>query len=38
VHRLGSYLHKEDAINARKNAEIKYFGEYKSKILNYEVN
>lgn len=38
VHRLGSFLHKEDAINARKNAEIKYFGEYKSKILNYEVN
>ena len=37
-HYLGCYIKLEDAINARKNAEIKYFGEYKSKILNYEVN
>lgn len=31
---LGSYTNKEDAINARLEAEIKYFGEYRSKIKN----
>jgi hypothetical protein len=25
---LGSFVNKEDAIKARKEAEIKYFGEY----------
>lgn len=35
---LGSYTNKEDAIKARIEAEIKYFGEYKSKILNNENN
>lgn len=28
---LGSYKNKEDAIKARKQAEIKYFGEYRNK-------
>lgn len=37
-HYLGSYTNKEDAIKARLDAEIKYFGEYKSKILNNEVS
>lgn len=31
---LGSYTEKDDAIKARLEAEIKYFGIYKSKILN----
>lgn len=31
---LGSYIKKEDAIKARLEAEIKYFGIYKSKTLN----
>jgi len=31
---LGSYINIEDAILARKNAEIKYFGIYKS--VNFE--
>ena len=35
---LGSYTNKEDAIRARLEAEIKYFGEYKSKVLNNEIN
>lgn len=35
---LGSYTLKEDAIKARTEAEIKYFGDYKSKILNNEIN
>lgn len=35
---LGSYTNKEDAIKARLEAELKYFGEYKSKILNNETN
>lgn len=30
---LGSYTNKEDAIKARLEAELKYFGEYKSKVL-----
>ena len=34
---LGSYIEKEDAIKARLEAEIKYFGEYKSQVLN-EIN
>ena len=29
---LGSYKDKEDAVNARLDAEVKYFGEYKSEI------
>lgn len=29
---LGSYKDKEDAVKARLDAEIKYFGEYKSEI------
>ena len=33
---LGNYTNKEDAIRARSKAEIKYFGEYKSKIINNE--
>lgn len=36
--RLGSYIDKEDAIKARLEAEIKYFGEYKSKVLNNEID
>lgn len=36
--RLGSYIDKEDAIKARLIAEYKYFGKYKSKILNNEIN
>lgn len=31
---LGSYTEKEDAIKARLEAEIKYFGKYKSQVLN----
>ena len=31
---LGSYSEKEDAIKARLEAEIKYFGKYKSQVLN----
>lgn len=31
---LGSYAEKEDAIKARLEAEIKYFGKYKSQVLN----
>lgn len=31
---LGSYIEKDDAIKARLEAEIKYFGEYKSNINN----
>ena len=34
--RLGSYLTKNEAIQARKEAEIKYFGEYRNK--DNEVN
>lgn len=36
--RLGSYIDKEKAVRARLEAEIKYFGEYKSKVLNNEVD
>lgn len=36
--RLGSYIDKEDAIKARLTAEYKYFGKYKSKILNNEID
>lgn len=35
---LGSYIDKEDAIRARLEAEIKYFDEYKSKVLNNEID
>ena len=35
---LGSYQNKEDAIQARLAAEIKYFGEYKSNIIQNENN
>lgn len=35
---LGSYINKEDAIRARLEAEFRYFGEYKSKVLNNEIN
>lgn len=28
---LGYFINKEDAIKARKRAEIKYFGEYRNK-------
>lgn len=35
---LGSYIDKNDAIKARLSAEYKYFGKYKSKILNNEIN
>lgn len=38
VYRLGSFKNKEDAIKARIEAEIEYFGEYKSKILNNETD
>jgi hypothetical protein len=31
---LGLYVNKEDAINARKEAEIKYFGEFAPKFDN----
>lgn len=31
--RLGSYTNKEDAIKARLDAELKYFGKYKSQVL-----
>lgn len=37
-HYLGSYINKEDAIKARLKAEIEYFGEYKSKVLNNEIS
>lgn len=36
VHRLGSYETKEEAIRARLEGELKYFGKYKSKVLNNE--
>ena len=36
--RLGSYIDKEDAVRARLEAEIKYFEEYKSKVLNNEID
>ena len=29
---LGRYINKEDAIKARKQAEIKYFGEHRNKL------
>ena len=29
---LGYFINKEDAIKARKEAEIKYFGEFRSKV------
>ena len=29
---LGYFINKEDAIKVRKEAEIKYFGEFRSKI------
>ena len=29
---LGRYTNKEDAIKARKQAEIKYFGKYRNKL------
>lgn len=35
---LGSYTEREDAIKARLDAEIKYFGKYKSQVINNEVN
>lgn len=35
---LGSFITKEEAIQARIKAELEYFGEYKSKILNNEIN
>lgn len=35
---LGSYLSKEEAIKARREAEEIYFGKYKSKILNNEID
>lgn len=35
---LGSYNTKEEAIKSRVEAELKYFKEYKSKILNNEIN
>lgn len=38
VIRLGSFSKKEDAIKARINAEIVYFKEFKSKVLNNEIN
>ena len=38
VIRLGSFSKKEDAIKARIDAEIIYFKEFKSKILNNEIN
>ena len=38
THRLGSYVTKEEAIKARLEGELKYFGEYKSKVLNNEIN
>ena len=38
THRLGSYITKEEAIKARLEGELKYFGKYKSKVLNNEVN
>lgn len=38
THRLGHFNTKEEAIEARLNAELEYFGEYKSKVNNYEVN
>ena len=31
---LGRYINKEDAIKARKQAEIKYFGEFRNKLNN----
>lgn len=35
---LGSFDNKEDAIKARKDAEIKYFGEFRYKeMINYEM-
>ena len=36
--RLGSYIDKESAVRARLEAEIKYFDEYKSKVLNNEID
>lgn len=36
--RLGYYANKIDAIRARTEAEIKYFGKYKSKVLNNEIS
>lgn len=36
--RLGSYTDKEGAVRARLEAEIKYFGKYKSKVLNNEID
>jgi len=38
VHRLGSYVTKEEAVKARLDGELKYFGKYKSKILNNEID
>lgn len=38
THRLGSYVTKEEAIKARLEGELKYFGKYKSKVLNNEIN
>ena len=38
THRLGSYVTREEAIKARLEGELKYFGKYKSKVLNNEIN
>lgn len=35
---LGSFSSLEEAIKARLNGELKFFGKYKSKILNNEIN
>lgn len=35
---LGSFSSLEDAIKARLNGELEFFGKYKSKILNNEIN
>lgn len=32
---LGSFDNKDDAIQARKEAEIKYFGEYRYDVHNF---
>lgn len=36
--RLGNFISKRDAIKARIDAEIIYFKEFKSKVLNNEIN
>lgn len=35
---LGSFTSLEDAVKARLNGELEFFGKYKSKILNNEIN